>query len=105
MAATIIPFPTKNADLVESQFYSTEMLHMDLAARWLKERNWFVESGALPGLGPENTPAIFTDAPSDLVAEAFEIAHGFVCEFLIEAFSFSDAELLARQRRLASLCF
>ena len=93
MNATIIPFPKKNAALTESQFYSTEMLHLDLAAHWLEERNWYAESGALQGLGAENCPALVTDAPTDLVTKAFEIAHGHVCEFLVEEFSLSDAEL------------
>lgn len=93
MTATIIPFPKKNAVLIEAQFYSTEMLHLDLAANWLEERKWYAESGALQGLGVENCPALVTDAPTDLVTEAFEIAHGHVCEFLLEEFNLSDAEL------------
>lgn len=60
---------------------------------WLEERNWFAESGALRGFWGENNLALVTDAPSDLVTEAFEIAHGHVCEFLKEEFSFSDGEL------------
>ena len=76
-----------------SQFYSTEILHLDLAAHWLEERNWFAESGALRGFGGENSLALVTDAPTDLVTEAFKIAHGHVCEFLVEEFSLSDAEL------------
>lgn len=93
MTAKIIPFPKKNTALTEMQFYSTEMLHLDLAANWLEERKWYAESGALQGLGGEHCPALVTDAPSELVAEAFEIAHGHVCEFLKEEFSFSDGDL------------
>lgn len=93
MTPKIIPFPKKNTALAESQFYSTEMLHLDLSANWLEERNWYAESGALHGLGAENCPALVTDAPTDLVKEAFEIAHGHVCEFLVEEFNFADAEL------------
>ncbi|MDE4175083.1 hypothetical protein PXK01_13040 [Phaeobacter sp. PT47_59] len=93
MTAKIIPFPNKNTALTESQFYSTEMLHLDLAANWLEERNWYAESGALHGLGAVNCPALVTDAPTDLVKEAFEIAHGHVCEFLVEEFSLLDTEL------------
>ena len=93
LTATIIPFPKMNATLTGSQFYSTEMLHLDLAADWLEEQNWYAESGAIQGSRGENSPTLVTDAPSDLVTKAFEIAHGHVCEFLVEEFSFLDAAL------------
>lgn len=94
MTATIIPFPKKKkAGLTEPRLYSTEMLHLDLAAQWLKDRGWSADSGMLPLSGPESNLTIITDAPSDLISKAFETAHGYVCEFLIEEFNFADAEL------------
>ncbi len=93
MTATIIRFPKKNSGLTAPRLYSTEVLHLDLAAQWLNDRGWFADSGMLPGSTPESNPILVTDAPTDLISEAFETAYGYVCEFLVEEFNFADAEL------------